>query len=633
MSGAVFLSYASQDAAVAKRICDALRASGIEVWFDQSELRGGDAWDAKIRRQIKDCELFVPIISANTQARPEGYFRLEWHLAEQRSHLIARGKPFIVPVTIDGTTDSEALVPDAFLAVQWMRLPAGEDTAAFCDRVKSLLSGGPASGEGRPQQPANPNRGWGQPASPQKRIPPWLGAVMAGFAAAVALAIWQPWHERAGAPLAAAATTGVPPATPTSDSRQLVAQARDLFGAPDASRDDYKLAEDLLAQAKAKDPNDAEVWAAIAQLDGMYAARGWDVSDARRDAQQTATRRALRFDPQSFEARFAQAVLLGNGGHEGEEKTKLLRQLRQERPHDRRVLRALATTLGRRGQLEEAIALDDESAALPGGDPLALYNKSLSLWFAGRTAAAEAAMRAAIAQRPFSGALLMIVWYQTVLHGDLAGARATLDQIPAESLREDRGAFFAYYVDYLRRDADAAIGRLWGVPRDWINDSWYSGPKSELVGRALHVAGRADAAVEQWREALKLVEARLAASPDNVRLHYNRMWLLASLGEREEAEREFSLLLQINGIDPARATMVPFWVTEACVVLGRKAEAIRWLTTGLQQKGHAVDFTSFTLRLDPEWDPLRSEPAFQKLITAAEAQENAEGTPSPPARL
>ena len=36
--GAVFLSYASQDAAAAKRICDALRAAGVEVWFDQSEL-------------------------------------------------------------------------------------------------------------------------------------------------------------------------------------------------------------------------------------------------------------------------------------------------------------------------------------------------------------------------------------------------------------------------------------------------------------------------------------------------------------------------------------------------------------------------------------------------------------------
>jgi len=138
-SKAVFLSYASQDAEAAKRICESLRAAGVEVWLDQSELVGGDAWDAKIKRQIRNCALFVPIISANTQARLEGYFRLEWKLAEDRSYLMARGKPFIVPVSIDATSERDAQVPDAFLAVQWTRLPQGEKAAAFVERLKILL--------------------------------------------------------------------------------------------------------------------------------------------------------------------------------------------------------------------------------------------------------------------------------------------------------------------------------------------------------------------------------------------------------------------------------------------------------------------------------------------------------------
>ena len=76
-SKAVFLSYASQDTEAARRICEALRAAGIEVWFDQSELRGGDAWDRQIRTQIDECALFVPIISAHSEHRTEGYFRRE----------------------------------------------------------------------------------------------------------------------------------------------------------------------------------------------------------------------------------------------------------------------------------------------------------------------------------------------------------------------------------------------------------------------------------------------------------------------------------------------------------------------------------------------------------------------------
>lgn len=88
---AVFLSYAHEDADLARRIADALRAFGVEVWFDRSELRGGDAWDAKIRKQIRECVLFVPLISAQTQARTEGYFRREWNLAVERTRDMASG--------------------------------------------------------------------------------------------------------------------------------------------------------------------------------------------------------------------------------------------------------------------------------------------------------------------------------------------------------------------------------------------------------------------------------------------------------------------------------------------------------------------------------------------------------------
>ena len=143
-SGAVFLSYASGDAAAAERICTSLRAAGIEVWFDRSELRGGDAWDQSIRKQIKGCALFVPVISRNSHDRDEGYFRLEWKLAVDRCHLMAADKAFLLPVVIDETRDDER-VPERFREVQWTRLPNGVTPAEFVERVRALLSGGPAT--------------------------------------------------------------------------------------------------------------------------------------------------------------------------------------------------------------------------------------------------------------------------------------------------------------------------------------------------------------------------------------------------------------------------------------------------------------------------------------------------------
>lgn len=139
-TGAVFLSYASQDAEATRRICDALRTAGIEVWFDQSELRGGDAWDRQIRKQIKACALFIPVVSANAHARVEGYFRLEWKLAVDRSHLIAPDQAFLLPVAIDGTPQTDERIPDRFRELQWARLIAGETPPAFVERVARLLS-------------------------------------------------------------------------------------------------------------------------------------------------------------------------------------------------------------------------------------------------------------------------------------------------------------------------------------------------------------------------------------------------------------------------------------------------------------------------------------------------------------
>src|SRR5450432_230079 len=75
----------------------------------------------------------------NSQARAEGYIRLEWHLADQRTYLMGKSRPFLVPVCIDDTCVDGDL-PDSFSIVQWSRLPAGATSPAFVERVAHLLS-------------------------------------------------------------------------------------------------------------------------------------------------------------------------------------------------------------------------------------------------------------------------------------------------------------------------------------------------------------------------------------------------------------------------------------------------------------------------------------------------------------
>ena len=153
-SRAVFLSYTSQDAEVAQRICESLRTAGIEVWVDKTELRGGDLWDRSIRQRIRDCRLFVPVISKHSDSRHEGCFRREWKLAVDRTHDMSERVPFLVPIVIDDTNDSRADVPERFREVQWTRLPGGEITPEFVERIRRLLSPAAVAAEIRRRAPA-----------------------------------------------------------------------------------------------------------------------------------------------------------------------------------------------------------------------------------------------------------------------------------------------------------------------------------------------------------------------------------------------------------------------------------------------------------------------------------------------
>jgi hypothetical protein len=180
----IFISYASEDRAAARVLRDALQAAGLDVWYDENELGGGDAWDQKIRRQIRDCEYFMPVISATTNARKEGYFRREWRLATDRSLDMADDVLFLVPVTIDGTSENTARVPDKFLTVQWLRLPGGQPTPALHHLVRRILAGNhhaltrPPMAFNRPPVTGATMAPFGQP--PPFAEPPPLAAAPAG---------------------------------------------------------------------------------------------------------------------------------------------------------------------------------------------------------------------------------------------------------------------------------------------------------------------------------------------------------------------------------------------------------------------------------------------------------------------
>ena len=136
---AVFISYAREDLAAVQQIKAGLEAAGVTTWFDLDRLEVGDDYDRKIQRNIARCSYFIPVVSANTQRRQEGYFRREWSYAIDRSRNMADGALFVLPVTIDATTAADALVPDRFRALHFTQLPGGAVPADFAQRLSDFI--------------------------------------------------------------------------------------------------------------------------------------------------------------------------------------------------------------------------------------------------------------------------------------------------------------------------------------------------------------------------------------------------------------------------------------------------------------------------------------------------------------
>jgi tetratricopeptide (TPR) repeat protein len=610
---AVFLSYASQDAEAARRIAETLRTAGIEVWFDQSELRGGDAWDQKIKAQIRACALFVPLISANTQARPEGYFRLEWRLADQRTHLMGRAKTFLLPVCVDDTKDADADVPDSFLAVQWMRLRHGEADAALAERVKCLLDGRPVAAPlpGSPPRHATPVAT--APVAAARSSRRWWAAALAAVLA-LAAGVWW-WRAPADGPV----------------TSPLVVQVWQQLNNVSLARAELDHADGLARQATEAEPRSADAWAAWSQVDSWFVYHNLDASSARREGARAKAARALQLAPASYEARLARACQLVRGqGDRGQslyaaEAGDLLRTLLQERVDEPRALLTRGILQRNTGDIPGACETFGRLAGHPAFAALAWNETGWARYFALDIAAAEAAIDRSIAIQPYWGNLTLKTIIAQYWRGDLDRAREALERIPPSVRQEDFGGSFAAELYYWRREPEAMLRVLDEVPRDWLQSNGYDGPKAHYVALAHDLAGRREAARLHWQRALDLVQRRLVDQPDSNLLLYWKGHLLAHLGQRREAEDALRLAREM-GPAPERV----FAVGVDHILLGEPEEALAVLEkiAGLS----ALEATAAAFRLNPRYDPIRDHPRFQALYQKLELDpRTSPGTAPPPA--
>jgi tetratricopeptide (TPR) repeat protein len=592
-SKAVFLSYASQDAEAAQRICAALRAAEVEVWFDQNELRGGDSWDQKIRRQIKECALFLPVISASTQARREGYFRLEWKLADDRTHLMAKGTPFLVPVCVDDTKDWDAIVPDSFMAVQWTRFAGGETPNAFCERVRSLLAGAPALEPGR-SRPAERGEGAASPTNRRvgRRVPAaaWVAATVV---LAIALGIaWQRWTKPAPAANAGAGIHSLrsgqaysPPNTTEKaalwPSDLELRRAVTMLSATEANSEDFALAEEIVKKTLVKNSTDPEAVTVMARVQVSYLFRGFDRSDERRATARRYAERAVQLAPNEPEALAALGVFHFQRGGNADLARELLNKairLRPDEPYYYRH-RDNALFIDPRVSAAEAIASAEKTAERFPRDALAQYELARHYRNLGRIDDCERAIDRTLAIEPIANAIGWKARIALNVRGDFAEMKALLERIPPRMRSIERVVISRWIYSMAGTDREDGIEALQSLTNPWIEDFYYVGPKSLLMAALLEASGKRESARLHFEAALTETRDRQARAPANLSLRNIETCALLGLGRIDEARAANRVVME-SVRRPYRYDPFDTWWFSSiprCLLLGDRETAIELL--------------------------------------------------------
>jgi len=115
-------------------------------------------------------------------------------------------------------------------------------------------------------------------------------------------------------------------------------------------------------------------------------------------------------------------------------------------------------------------------------------------------------------------------------------------------------------------------------------------------------------------KAKDILEQQVKQKPDDADLHVQLAKLLAWLGEKDAAiaEAQRAMDLRPESKDAFEGPQITEQVAQVYAILGDNARAIE-LLDGLLSRPSEV--TLQTLKVNPAWDPLRNDPAFQALFS------------------
>jgi TolB-like protein/Flp pilus assembly protein TadD len=405
---------------------------------------------------------------------------------------------------------------------------------------------------------------------------------------------------------------------PTENGEAYLAfmEGHEIFYRPDKFRSNTEQAEQLFEKATELDPNFAGAFAALARVH-EWSYRDFDPTPARKEKARAAAMEALRLQPNLPEARLAMGFYYYYCERDYQGALNEFAIAKLSLPNSPEVYMAIGAIERRQGKWKESTANLEKAASLSPKDSWVLQNLGDNYYANKNFETAEKIFDRAIEAAPQSlgpraeKANLAVAW-----KGDLSVMEKELTQLPAGVDPDGLVTFSRMQLLLLQRKFTDALALIKQSPQEIFH---YDKPREFFEGAIYAFLDDKEKAVAAFERARPVAENALRESPDDASRHIILGLILAGLGQKEAAMAEGKRAVELlpESQDALEGPKMTVALAQIYAWTGESDQALQLLEHSLSiPNGVTIPF----LRLDPMWDPLRSDPRFQALIDRHEAK-------------
>jgi TolB-like protein/Flp pilus assembly protein TadD len=408
---------------------------------------------------------------------------------------------------------------------------------------------------------------------------------------------------------------------PTSDlaAYDLYLRAKEhMYDSVSRERENYFKAVQLLDQAVARDPAFLLAHCQLAYAHDFIYHQDYDHTETRLALAETSVRAAVRLQPDSGETHLAQAIHFYNGYRNYDRARKELAKAQRLLPNNAQIFAYLGYIDRRQGRWEEAIRHLEQAVNLDPRNQDTLNGLEDTYFRLRRYEESIAVAYRALALQP-RNAVLRVIPAEIEVEADAntAPLRATLNTIEAEGPASAAEVAGISFETALRERDPAGVARaLANIPSEaYIKEADYPVPRAWHEGLLAKLRQDPPSAHAAFMTARAETEKLVRAQPGNARPLSAFAIIDAELGDKEKAIQEGRAACEM--LPPAKdaisGVLLNTNLARIYALTGEKDLALKQLEI-VSKIPFGPSYGD--LRLDPEWDSLRGDLRFEKIVAS-----------------